>query len=107
MSGTDALGKSPENDPSEESEPRKPTIVVVGARDRSNQGAAGKNNPGGGVENRKHPRLPLVVKVRMVACTPTLEMTGVTKDDLIEGVEVGGAADYLDFALDADINLFV
>ena len=43
----------------------------------------------------------------MVACTPTLQMTGVTQADLIEGVEVGGAADYLDFALDANINLFV
>jgi peroxiredoxin family protein len=49
----------------------------------------------------------LEMGVKMVACTPTLEMTGVTKDDLIEGVEVGGAADYLDFGLDADINLFV
>jgi hypothetical protein len=27
--------------------------------------------------------------------------------DLIEGVKVGGAADYLDFGLDANINLFV
>jgi len=49
----------------------------------------------------------LEMNVKMVACTPTLEMTGLTKDDLIEGVEVGGAADYLDFGLDADINLFV
>ena len=49
----------------------------------------------------------LEMDVKMVACTPTLEMTGLTKDDLIEGVEVGGAADYLDFGLDADINLFI
>ena len=49
----------------------------------------------------------LEMDVKMVACTPTLEMTGLTKDDLIEGVEVGGAADYLDFALDSNINLFV
>jgi peroxiredoxin family protein len=45
--------------------------------------------------------------VKMVACTPTLEMTGLTKDDLVDGVEVGGAADYLDYGLDANINLFV
>lgn len=45
--------------------------------------------------------------VRMIACTPTLEMTGVSKDDLIEGVEVAGAAEFLDFAFDADISLFV
>ena len=49
----------------------------------------------------------LEMDVKMVACTPTLEMTGVTKDDLVEGVVVGGAADYLDFALDANISLFI
>ena len=49
----------------------------------------------------------LEMDVKMVACTPTLEMTGLTKDDLVDGVEVGGAADYLDYGLDADINLFV
>ena len=49
----------------------------------------------------------LEMDVKMVACTPTLEMTGLTKDDLIDGVQVGGAADYLDFGLDANINLFV
>lgn len=45
--------------------------------------------------------------VRMIACTPTMEMTGVEKEDLIEGVEVAGAAEFLDFALDANINLFI
>ncbi len=45
--------------------------------------------------------------VKMIACTPTLEMTGVSKSDLLEGVEVAGAAEFLDFALDANINLFV
>ncbi len=49
----------------------------------------------------------LEMDVKMVACTPTLEMTGLTQSDLIEGVKVGGAADYLDFGLDANINLFV
>lgn len=45
--------------------------------------------------------------VRMIACTPTLEMTGVGKEDLVEGVEVAGAAEFLDFALDANISLFI
>jgi peroxiredoxin family protein len=49
----------------------------------------------------------LEMDVKMVACTPTLEMTGVAESDLIEGVKVGGAADYLDFGLDANINLFI
>jgi len=45
--------------------------------------------------------------VRMIACTPTLEMTGVKKEDLVEGVVVAGAAEFLNFALDADITLFI
>lgn len=45
--------------------------------------------------------------VRMIACTPTLEMTGVKSEDLVEGIEVAGAAEFLDFALDANINLFI
>jgi peroxiredoxin family protein len=49
----------------------------------------------------------LELDVKMVACTPTLEMTGLTQSDLIEGVKLGGAADYLDFGLDANINLFI
>ena len=49
----------------------------------------------------------LEMDVKMVACTPTLEMTGLTEADLVEGVKVGGAADYLDFGLDANINLFI
>lgn len=45
--------------------------------------------------------------VRMIVCTPTLEMTGVKKEDLEAGVEVAGAADFLDFALDCNISLFI
>lgn len=45
--------------------------------------------------------------VRMIACTPTMEMTGLTKDDLVEGVEVAGAAEFLDFALDSNISMFI
>lgn len=59
------------------------------------------------------PTIPELLKtcldagVRMIACTPTMEMTGLKKEDLVEGVEVAGAADFLDFALEADITLFV
>jgi peroxiredoxin family protein len=45
--------------------------------------------------------------VKMIACTPTLEMTGLSQSDLVNGVEVAGAAEFLDFALDADVNLFI
>lgn len=47
------------------------------------------------------------VDVKMMACTPTLEMTGLKQGDLIEGVTLGGAAEFLDFALDANISLFI
>jgi len=49
----------------------------------------------------------LEMEVRMIACTPTLEMTGVSKDDLVEGVEVAGAAEFLNFALDANVTIFI
>lgn len=45
--------------------------------------------------------------VKLIACTPTLEMTGVKKEDLVEGSVVAGAAEFLDFALDANISLFI
>ena len=45
--------------------------------------------------------------VKMLACTPTMEMTGLKKEDLVDGVIIAGAADYLDFALDANISLFI
>ncbi|MEW6219432.1 MAG: DsrE/DsrF/DrsH-like family protein [Thermodesulfobacteriota bacterium] len=61
----------------------------------------------------KWPSIPELVEacvasdVRLIACTPTLEMTGVRKEDLVAGTEVAGAADFLDFALDANMSLFV
>jgi peroxiredoxin family protein len=45
--------------------------------------------------------------VRMIAFTPTLDMTGVKESDLVEGVEIAGAAAFIDFALDANISLFI
>ncbi len=45
--------------------------------------------------------------VKMIACTPTMEMTGLRKEDLVDGVGVAGAAEFLDFALDANISLFI
>ena len=67
----------------------------------------------GMIDKIKWPSIPELVElcmesgVRMIACTPTLEMTGVKKEDLVKGVEVAGAAEFLDFAFDADISLFV
>jgi peroxiredoxin family protein len=47
------------------------------------------------------------IDVKMICCTPTLEMTDVSQSDLVDGVTVGGAAEFLNFALDADVTIFV
>lgn len=48
------------------------------------------------------------VGVQFHACTPTMELSGVTKDDLIPEVDdLIGAATYLDLADGADVTLFV
>lgn len=44
--------------------------------------------------------------VTLIACTLTMEIFGFKKEDFIEGLELGGAATFLDFAADADIQLF-
>ena len=46
--------------------------------------------------------------VRLVACQMSMDVLGVSRDDLIPEVEdVVGAATYLDFARDAKISLFI
>ncbi|MBI4791089.1 MAG: DsrE/DsrF/DrsH-like family protein [Chloroflexi bacterium] len=44
---------------------------------------------------------------KLYACTTTMGVMGVTPDDLIEGVDCLGAAAFLDFAADADVQLFI
>ena len=47
-------------------------------------------------------------KLKLYACTPTMEMFGITKDDLIPEVDtLAGAATFLDIAADADITLII
>lgn len=43
--------------------------------------------------------------VRMIGCQMTMDVMGVKKEDLIDGIEIGGAGTFLDYAADADINL--
>ncbi len=45
--------------------------------------------------------------VKLIACQMTMDLFGYKKEDLIDGVEVGGAAMWLDYAAEAQINLFV
>lgn len=43
--------------------------------------------------------------VRMIACQMTMDVMGVKKEDLIDGVEIGGAATFLEFASENAISL--
>jgi peroxiredoxin family protein len=45
--------------------------------------------------------------VRLIACSTTMGVMKVDAADVLDGVEVGGAAAFLDFAADAEVNLFV
>ena len=45
--------------------------------------------------------------VRMIGCQMTMDVFGFEADDFIDGVELGGAASFLEFAADSDISLFV
>lgn len=45
--------------------------------------------------------------VRMIACSTTMGVMKVADADVLDGLEVGGAAAFLDFAADADVSLFI
>jgi peroxiredoxin family protein len=45
--------------------------------------------------------------VKLIACQMTMDLFGYKKDELVNGVEVGGAATWLDEAADSQINLFI
>jgi len=45
--------------------------------------------------------------VQMVGCQMTMDVFGFTKEEFIDGVDIGGAASFLDFASEAEIQLFV
>ncbi len=45
--------------------------------------------------------------VKLIACQMTMDLFGYKKEEIVDGVEVGGAATWMDLAAEADINLFV
>jgi peroxiredoxin family protein len=45
--------------------------------------------------------------VRLVACQMSMDMMGIKKEELIDGVEIGGVAAYLGAAENSDNNLFI
>lgn len=45
--------------------------------------------------------------VRLIACQMTMDVFGFDQEDFIEGCEIGGAATFLEFDVDANITLFI
>ncbi len=46
-------------------------------------------------------------EVRMIGCQMTMDLFEYGKEDMIDGIEIGGAATYIECATKADINLFI
>ena len=44
---------------------------------------------------------------KIIACTMSMDVMGIKNDELIEGVEFGGVATYMDDASDSNHNLFI
>lgn len=45
--------------------------------------------------------------VRLIACQMTLDVLGVKQSDLVEGIEFGGLATFLEYGMGATVTLFV
>lgn len=45
--------------------------------------------------------------VKMIACTMSMDVMGIHKEELIDGIEFAGAASYLGAAEESDTNLFI
>ena len=74
---------------------------------------AGTSMMKGVMRSKKMPQLDefmnmaVSMNVKLVACTTSMEIIGITREELIEGIEVGGVATYLGDATESSVNLFI
>jgi len=45
--------------------------------------------------------------VKLIGCQMTMDVFGFQREDFVEGIEIGGAAMFLEYACEADIQLFI
>ena len=45
--------------------------------------------------------------INLVACEMSMDVMGISIDDLVDGVEIGGVGDFIDVASDSKFSLFV
>ncbi|MDM5317884.1 DsrE/DsrF/DrsH-like family protein [Fictibacillus sp. b24] len=72
---------------------------------------AGKENIAEGFKAANVPSIPELVEmavemgVKIIACQMTMDVMNLKKEDFIDGIDVGGAMMFLDFAKDANMTL--
>lgn len=73
--------------------------------------SAGKEHFAEGFKNANVPSIPELVSmaqelgVKLIACQMTMDVMNLKTEDFVEGIEVGGAVTFLDFAKDANVSL--
>jgi len=45
--------------------------------------------------------------IHLIACQMSMDVMGITTDDLIDGIEIGGVGDYVDAASESKFSLFI
>jgi peroxiredoxin family protein len=49
----------------------------------------------------------LEADIKMIACQMTIDLFEFKQNEFIDGIELGGAATFLEFAGEADVTLFI
>lgn len=52
-------------------------------------------------------RMARELGVQLFACSTTMGVMGIAAEDLVEGCDIAGAAAFLDYAADADVQMFI
>lgn len=71
----------------------------------------GKEHFAEGFANANVPAIPELIEmakeldVKFIGCQMTMDVMGLEKEAFVDGIEVGGAVTFLDFAQDADVTL--
>jgi peroxiredoxin family protein len=71
----------------------------------------GKEHFQEGFQKANVPAIPELVEmakemgVKLIACQMTMDVMGLEKEHFVDGIDVGGAVTFLDFAKDADVTL--
>ncbi|MDX9701828.1 MAG: FAD-dependent oxidoreductase [Candidatus Auribacterota bacterium] len=83
------------------------------ALSKMNMGGIGLKMIKGIMKQKNVESLPSLIEkakqagVRLVACTMSMDLMGIKPEELIDGVEYGGVAMYLDHANRGNVNLFI